>query len=68
MATLLLIPATHPVADPAAIPDDVAGGWAVRGEPDRVLLPCRVRALARQAAAEAWACAGTRNPAPESEP
>lgn len=68
MATPLLTPSNHPVADPAAIPDGVAGGWAMGSKPERVLLPRLVRALARQAAAEVWAWAGTRNPAPESEP
>jgi hypothetical protein len=68
MATPLFTPSSHPVADPAAIPDGGASGWAMDSEPKRVLLPRLVRALAWQAAAEVWAWAGTRNPAPESEP
>lgn len=68
MATPLLTPSSHPIADPAAIPDGVVGGWAMASEPKRVLLPRLVRALARQAAAEVWAWAGVPNPTPESDP
>jgi hypothetical protein len=68
MATPLFTPSSHLIADPTAIPDGVVGGCAMASEPQRVLPPRLVRALARQAAAEVWAWAGTRNPAPESEP
>ncbi len=68
MAALLLSPSALPLADPATVPGDVAGGCTVGDEPNRVLLLRLVRALARQAAAEAWARAGFSQPAPESEP
>jgi hypothetical protein len=63
MAALLLTPSAHP----AAARDGVAGGWAASGEPDPVLLPRLVRALARQAAAEARARAGIPHAASEPE-
>lgn len=68
MATPLFTPSSHPIADPAAILDGVMDGWAMGSEPEWVLLPRLIRALARQAAAEGWVWASTANPAPESEP